>query len=103
MHIDLNSDLFFADHSCVPSLEYDVEKMEVRVSRERDLKIGDKLTFFYPSTEFEMVRSFECLCNEEGCLGKVMGANQLPRSSLQGYWLNRHVRERLGWNGEGDE
>lgn len=103
MHIDLNSDLFFVNHSCVPSLEFDVEKMEVRVSRERDLEIGDKLTFFYPSTEWKMVQNFECFCNEEGCLGKIMGASQVPRSSLRGYWLNRHIRERLDRNGKGDE
>ncbi|KAL9612964.1 MAG: hypothetical protein Q9167_002493 [Letrouitia subvulpina] len=102
MHIDLNSDLFFVNHGCVPSLEFDVEKMEVRVSRERDLKVGDLLTFFYPSTEWEMVQAFDCFCNEEGCLGQIVGASQMPRTSLQGYWVNRHVRERLDWDGKGD-
>ncbi|PRP83951.1 hypothetical protein PROFUN_08635 [Planoprotostelium fungivorum] len=53
-HVLLNSDIMFANHSCSPSLEFDVGQMEVRVSRDRDMKKGDGLTFFYPSTEWNM-------------------------------------------------
>lgn len=41
LHLELNSNLVFVNHSCAPSLEWDMERMEVRVSRSRDLKKGD--------------------------------------------------------------
>lgn len=41
LHLELNSNLVFINHSCAPSLEWDMERMEVRVSRNRDLKKGD--------------------------------------------------------------
>lgn len=47
-HIELNSDLVFCNHSCDPSLNFDMDKMEVRVVDDRPLKVGDALTFFYP-------------------------------------------------------
>ncbi|KAL8846646.1 MAG: hypothetical protein Q9221_008274 [Calogaya cf. arnoldii] len=95
MHIDLNSDLFFVNHSCTPSLEYDVNKMEVRVSRDKDLHEGDMLTFFYPSTEWHMAQPFECTCNEACCLGTIKGSSELGKAKLKDYWLNTHIRERL--------
>ncbi|KAL8942519.1 MAG: hypothetical protein Q9216_001620 [Gyalolechia sp. 2 TL-2023] len=95
MHIDLNSDLFYVNHSCAPSLEYDVNKMEVRSSRDRDLHRGDLLTFFYPSTEWHMVQPFDCTCNERGCLGLIMGACELGKDALKGYWLNTFRNEKI--------
>ena len=94
-HIDLNSDLFYGNHSCRPTLEFDVAQMEVRVSRHRDLGVGDVLSFFYPSTEWLMVQPFACFCNEVCCLGNIAGAAQMPRAALEGYWLNRHIEKRL--------
>ncbi|KAL8750488.1 MAG: hypothetical protein Q9199_007032 [Rusavskia elegans] len=95
MHIDLNSDLFYVNHSCTPSLEYDVSRMEVRVSRDRDLHEDDLLTFFYPSTEWHMAQPFECNCHSPGCLGTIMGASELGKAKLDGYWLNQHIKDRL--------
>lgn len=51
-HIELNSDLVFMNHSCDPSTLMDVDKMVV--SATRDIAEGDELTFFYPSTEWDM-------------------------------------------------
>lgn len=53
-HIELNSDLVYCNHSCAPSLVFDMARMEVRVVGDRPLKNGDALTFFYPSTEWDM-------------------------------------------------
>ncbi|KAL8639889.1 MAG: hypothetical protein Q9228_003127 [Teloschistes exilis] len=94
-HMDLNSDMFYVNHSCAPSLEYDVNKMEVRVSRDKDLHKGDLLTFFYPSTEWHMVQPFECHCRERSCLGTIRGASEMGKTKLAGYWLNTHINERL--------
>lgn len=51
-HIELNSDLVFMNHSCDPSTHMDVDKRAVVASR--DVAAGDELTFFYPSTEWDM-------------------------------------------------
>lgn len=48
--IELNSDLVYCNHSCQPSLVFDMTRFEVRVA-ERPIAVGDELTFFYPSTE----------------------------------------------------
>lgn len=52
-HIELNSALLYMNHSCDPSVELDTTRMEVRVSGSRDLKVGDHITFFYPSSEWD--------------------------------------------------
>ncbi|KAI4724360.1 hypothetical protein E4T49_07916 [Aureobasidium sp. EXF-10728] len=91
-HISLDSAFTYLNHSCVPTLEIDTEKMEVRVSRHRALEKGDGLSFFYPSTEWEMDRSFECLCGEkEKCVGEVKGAKEMERKSLEGWWVNGFI------------
>lgn len=96
-HVELNSDLLYVNHSCRPSLEFDMEKWEVRVSRhlEGGLKEGDELTFFYPSTEWAMAQKFACQCGEEGCLGRIGGAGEMEGEGLRGFWLNGHVVRML--------
>lgn len=69
--------------------------MEVRVSKDRDLHEGDLLTFFYPSREWHMAQPFECNCYDPGCLGAIMGASELGKARLDGYWLNQHIKDRL--------
>ncbi|KAI0436419.1 hypothetical protein F4803DRAFT_542287 [Xylaria telfairii] len=94
LHIELNSILVYVNHSCIPTLEFDMERMEVRVSRNRDLKKGDLLSFFYPSTEFKMKQSFDCWCGAgEKCFGRIEGAAKLGAERLSGYWINRHIKE----------
>ncbi|KAI1362516.1 hypothetical protein F5Y08DRAFT_311814 [Xylaria arbuscula] len=97
LHIELQSNLVYINHSCVPNLEMDMERMEVRVSRSQDLKKGDKLTFFYPSTEFRMAQPFDCWCNagEGVCLGRITGAESVDPAKLDGYWINGYIKEML--------
>lgn len=93
-HIELHSDLVYCNHSCTPSLNFDMKNMEVRVVDDRPLKIGDALTFFYPSTEWEMGLPIDCACGAgEGiCKGKLSGAKAMDRAELEKYWLNDHIR-----------
>lgn len=93
--IELNSDLVFCNHSCDPSLEFDMARQEVRVVPGRDLKKGDDLTFFYPSTEWDMAQPFACNCGSQACVGTVRGARYLESSILQRYWLNEHIKDLL--------
>jgi len=43
--VDFNSDLVYCNHSCAPTLEFDMQRFEVRVARDRDLKVSDTLTW----------------------------------------------------------
>lgn len=91
-HVELNSALMYMNHSCAPSLEIDTDMMEVRVSKERDLKIGDELSFFYPSTEYEMDKPFECLCGaRDACLKNVAGAAHIDSKKLKNWFVNEHI------------
>lgn len=94
-HIELNSGLLYVNHSCQPTLEFDTTKMEVRVARDRDLKAGDDLSFFYPSTEWDCARPFECLCGapKDICIGTQQGAYFLSKDKLDQYFINKHILE----------
>lgn len=92
--IELNSDLVYCNHSCDPSVIFDMERFEVRTVPTRGLKKGDDLTFFYPSTEWQMRQPFRCHCGSDACVGFVSGAKDLDEALLRQYWLNPHI-ERL--------
>lgn len=94
-HIELNSDLVFCNHSCEPTLNFDMSKMEVRVVDGRDLKEGDALTFFYPSSEWDMDQPFDCHCNTPSCCGRIAGAGDMDEKVLRRYWLNPHIEALL--------
>lgn len=94
--IELNSDLVYCNHSCDPSLVFDMGKMEVRVADDRPLTSGDVLTFFYPSSEWAMVQPFRCECGAgDKCLGWIAGASQMEPAVLARFWLNDHIMLQL--------
>jgi hypothetical protein len=95
--IELNSDIVYCNHSCNPSLIFDVTRFEVRVAEDRPLAVGDHLTYFYPSTEWKMVQPFRCQCGAgpDKCLGFVFGASNIEPSVLMRYWLNEHIHQLL--------
>ncbi|KAF2651067.1 hypothetical protein K491DRAFT_696738 [Lophiostoma macrostomum CBS 122681] len=97
LHIELNCDLVYINHSCRPTLIFDMTRWEVRVNPDLDegLKAGDELTFFYPSTEWDMAQPFECLCQNTECQGTISGAKDMPVDVLGRYWLNTHIEELL--------
>jgi hypothetical protein len=97
LHIELNSDLVFINHSCEPTLVFDMQRWEVRVSDTLagGLQPGMELTFFYPSTEWHMAQPFDCLCGKKACHGTVSGAKDMPAGALRGYYLNGHIEELL--------
>jgi hypothetical protein len=94
-HVQLNSALLYCNHSCAPSLEFDTAEMVVRVARDRDLQVGDPLTFWYPSTEWEMAQPFVCTCGAKECKGWISGARDMGADVLGQYWLNGHIDEML--------
>ena len=95
IRIDLNSDLVYVNHSCQPSLVFDMARFEVRVVEDQPLRAGDDLTFFYPSSEWKMVQPFDCQCGARKCLGRIEGAATVGENVLRQYWLNDHIEELL--------
>lgn len=81
------------NHSCDPNVILDTENL-VMVAR-RDIAKGEELSFFYPSTEWEMDAPFICLCGASNCIHVVAGARFLPLSTLETQYLNRHIREMM--------
>ncbi|EPQ28179.1 uncharacterized protein PFL1_04506 [Pseudozyma flocculosa PF-1] len=94
-HIELNSDLLYCNHSCDPNVRFVVagdDKRQWKAVAEKDIKKGDTLTFFYPSTEWSMAQPFDCACNcGQQCLGKISGAASIPASVLGRYFVNPHI------------
>lgn len=58
------------------------------------LKAGQELTFFYPSTEWNMAQGFDCFCGSRNCCGYISGAKNMSSEQLRGKKLNLHI-ERL--------
>jgi hypothetical protein len=81
------------NHSCDPSTILDTTRMLVFAAR--DLGLDDELTFFYPSTEWEMSSPFICLCGAPNCIHVVAGARFLPLSTLENHFLNHHIRQLM--------
>jgi len=91
-HVEVK-ELASMNHSCDPSVILDTSRMLVIACR--DLSVGDELTFFYPSTEWEMSAPFICLCGAPSCIHVVAGARFLPLSTLEQHFVNRHIRELM--------
>jgi hypothetical protein len=91
-HVEVR-ELSSMNHSCDPSTILDTTRMLVIATR--DLAAGDELTFFYPSTEWEMSSPFICLCGAANCIHVVAGARFLPLSTLEDHFLNHHIRELM--------
>ena len=81
------------NHSCDPNVILDTERLKMVACR--DIEKGEELSFFYPSTEWEMDAPFICLCGALNCIHVVAGARFLPLSTLENHYLNRHIRELM--------
>ena len=85
--------LQYINHSCEPNLFFDISNHTLRaISR---IKIGDELTFFYPSTEWSMDRKFDCICQSQNCLGRIQGAAHLSSDVLTKYQLTPYIKQHL--------
>ncbi|WVQ84328.1 hypothetical protein IAT38_006480 [Cryptococcus sp. DSM 104549] len=97
-HLELNSDLLFMNHSCSPTVEVHLppsrpDNWHIRAAADGPgIKRGEAMTFFYPSTEWDMAQGFECACGSEQCLGKVTGAKYISLQDLQKRsYINEHI------------
>ncbi|KAI8074684.1 hypothetical protein BC940DRAFT_288835 [Gongronella butleri] len=90
-HVELNSDLVFMNHSCDPSMHMDVDRMAIVALK--DIKAGDEMTFFYPSTEWDMQQPFACWCGASKCIEMVRGAKHIPAKTLESFVLSNHIKQ----------
>jgi len=84
-HVELNSDLVYVNHSCKPNVAFDLSSPDLckwHVRALEDIQVGTTLTFFYPSTEWDMDQPFDCQCNTDSCLKRIQGAAYLSREEL---------------------
>lgn len=84
-------DVVFANlnHSCSPNTFIDCRSLTLFA--ERDIEVGEELTFFYPATEWQMSRPFKCSCGSTNCIETVFGASNMLPDLLQKYKLNKHI------------
>lgn len=85
--------LQYVNHSCSPTAFFDTTNMQFIALKE--IYLDDELTFFYPSTEWEMAQVFNCHCGNENCLGIVRGASFLTEEILQQYRLTDFILRKL--------
>lgn len=86
-------DLRYVNHSCQPNVLFDVDAGLVRALN--SINPDEELSFFYPSTEWDMREPVECHCGTPACLGLVTGASKITPEILAQYELSGVIRRRL--------
>ena len=93
-HITLQPEfLQYINHSCAPSVFFDTSLMQLVCLEE--INPGDEFTFFYPSTEWEMVQPFSCYCGSSRCLNKIEGAAHIGEPILERFRLTEFIKRKL--------
>ena len=93
-HITLQPEhLQYINHSCSPNVFFNTSTMELVALNE--IQQEDELTFFYPSTEWEMVQPFNCYCGSHNCIGKIKGAAYLPEKVWKQYRLTDFIQQQI--------
>lgn len=95
-HLDA---LAYINHSCSPNTLIDTENLSLIAAKA--ISAGEELTFFYPSTEWEMVQPFFCHCTAPECLGLVAGAKYLTMDILSQYYISPHILEQISLQNNG--
>lgn len=90
-HISELGHIAYLNHSCRPNVIVDTTRLACYAAR--DIAPGDELTYFYPSTEWDLAQPFVCLCGAPECIRLVVGAKYLPLDVLGRYFINQHIRE----------
>jgi hypothetical protein len=90
-HLEEPRILAFLNHSCHPTVLVDISCLMVFAATA--IVAGEELAFFYPSTEWKMVRPFICLCGSAQCLHYIAGARHLSLNTLDRHFINSHIRD----------
>lgn len=85
--------LQYINHSCDPTVFFNTTSMELVCIKA--VVPGDELTFFYPSTEWEMAQPFICNCGTPDCLQIINGAAHLSIETLEKYRLTDFIQKMI--------
>ena len=85
--------LQYINHSCDPNVFFDTTSMQLVALRE--LGKEEEMTFFYPSTEWEMTQAFNCYCGSPVCIGEIKGAAFLSKEAQEKYRLTDFIQQQL--------
>ena len=85
--------LQYINHSCNPNVFFDTSAMQLVALKE--LQVVDELTFFYPSTEWQMTQSFNCYCGSNACIGDIQGASYLSKEIQERYRFTDFIQQQL--------
>jgi hypothetical protein len=98
------------NHSCDPNISVVLpanKPKEWGIKPLRDIKKGEDMTFFYPSTEWDMAQGFDCSCGSsvsvfvrgiegadgQNCIGKIAGAKHISIDDLEKRGgMSEHIR-----------
>lgn len=93
-HITLQPEfLQYINHSCNPNAFFDTSGYNLICIRE--IVKDDEITFFYPSTEWDMKQPFACRCHSSNCLKYIQGAAHLPQAIIPQYKLTDFIQRQL--------
>lgn len=93
-HIYLQpSFLQYINHGCAPNVFFDTTSFKVVALL--DIKQGDELCYFYPSTEWKMAQPFQCVCGADNCLGYIGGASYLSKDIASNYRFSDFISGEL--------
>jgi SET domain len=81
------------NHSCAPNAFFDTTKKELICVK--PIAIGEEITFFYPSAEWDMDQAFECHCGTSNCIGFVQGAKYLQKETVEQYQFTNFIQQKL--------
>jgi hypothetical protein len=93
-HITLQPEfLQYINHSCDPNVFFDTTLLKLVALKE--IKAGEEMTFFYPSTEWEMTQQFNCYCGHSNCLGEIKGAAFLSEEAVKHHKFTDFIQQQL--------
>lgn len=91
-HVDYMDDLVYLNHSCSPNTYIVIVDQELFLKALSPVAALEELTFFYPSTEWEMAKPFHCYCQSGQCLGWISGAKFLSAEVLGRYFISDYIK-----------
>lgn len=93
-HMVLDPEFLAAiNHGCDPNVFFDVDHGVLRCVK--DIKAGEQMVYFYPSTEWQMIQPFDCTCGSPQCHGYIQGAHAIEPELIQRYHLSSYIQGQL--------
>ncbi|NOT36327.1 MAG: SET domain-containing protein [Saprospiraceae bacterium] len=93
-HFSLDPDfLQYMNHSCDPNVF--LNSKDLTLTALKSINKGDELSFFYPSSEWDMEQPFICNCGALQCHRYIAGAHAIKSEVLEKYTLNEYIKRKL--------